>query len=93
MTVQVNSNVLRLAFCALVCMFALQVWEVSHDHAHAGAALECQVCNSPADLALPAPAVVAPVAVAFGQLRERSSHDGLNQPYPTFNSRAPPTHS
>lgn len=84
---------LRLAFCAMLCMFALQVWEVSHDHTHAGASFECQICNSPADLALPAPGAVAPAIIALGQLRERSRHDGVKASFAAFNPRAPPTHS
>lgn len=93
MTVQVNSKVLRLAFCALVCMFALQTWEVAHDHTHAGASFECQICHSPADLALPAPAAVAPAIIALGHLLERDRHDGFKRPFAAFNSRAPPTRS
>jgi len=90
MTLQLNSKMIRLALCALVCLVSLQTWEASHDHASAAVSFECQVCSSPADLALPAPAPVAPAAVLVGQLREQSRRAGFSVTFTPYSSRAPP---
>jgi len=89
MTLHLKSNMLVLALCALVSMVALQTWEVSHDHAHTGAAVECQV-SSPADTVLPVPSTVAPALATLPEGPTQSRLEGHTRSLAIFSSRGPP---